>query len=108
WRDFLRRRAGLMLIALVVSALEGSTLGLLSATLEPLFDDVFASRSESALIWVGLGILALFVFRALTSILGRWLLALVNFTNATEMQVALLRHLLTLDGSFYQKNPPGA
>ncbi|MCL4065475.1 ABC transporter ATP-binding protein/permease [Pseudomonas sp. GX19020] len=108
WRDFLKRRAGLMLLALLVSALEGSTLGLLSATLEPLFDDVFASRSETALIWVGLGILALFLFRALTSILGRWLLALVNFTNATEMQVALVRHLLTLDGNFYQKNPPGS
>ncbi|WP_112309533.1 ABC transporter ATP-binding protein [Pseudogemmobacter bohemicus] len=108
WRDFLKRRFGLMMIALLVSALEGSTLGLLSATLEPLFDDVFTSRSEGALIWVGLGILALFFFRAMTSILGRWLLALVNFTNATEMQIALLRHLLTLDGDFYQKNPPGS
>ncbi|NPD15937.1 ABC transporter ATP-binding protein [Xinfangfangia sp. D13-10-4-6] len=108
WRDFLRKRAGLMLLTMLVSALEGSTLGLLSWMLEPLFDEVFASRSGEALIWVGLGILALFVFRALTSILGRWLMAIVNQNNAAEMQVALLRHLLTLDGDFYQKNPPGS
>ena len=108
WRDFLKKRAWMMALAMVISALEGSTLGLLSWMLEPLFDDVFASRSGEALIWVGLGILALFIFRAITSIIGRWLLALVNQSNAAEMQVALLRHLLTLDGDFYQKNPPGS
>ncbi|VDC32091.1 Lipid A export ATP-binding/permease protein MsbA [Pseudogemmobacter humi] len=107
WRDFLRRRAGLMVLAMLLSALEGSTLGLLSWMLEPLFDEVFGARSTGALVWVGLGILGLFLIRAVTSILGRWLIAMVNQATATDMQEALVRHLLTLDGSFYQKNPPG-
>ncbi|WP_124088044.1 ABC transporter ATP-binding protein [Pseudogemmobacter humi] len=96
-----------MVLAMLLSALEGSTLGLLSWMLEPLFDEVFGARSTGALVWVGLGILGLFLIRAVTSILGRWLIAMVNQATATDMQEALVRHLLTLDGSFYQKNPPG-
>lgn len=107
WRSFLRKRLGLLLLAMLLSVIEGSTLGLLSWLLQPLFDDVFAAKSMSALTLVGGGILALFILRAVTSILGRWLIARVNNETAAEMQVALLGHLLTLDGAFFQKNPPG-
>ena len=60
WSDFLRPRAGLMGVALLLSAVEGSTLGALSWMLEPLFDSVFASGGSHALAWVGAAILALF------------------------------------------------
>ncbi|NGM47137.1 ATP-binding cassette domain-containing protein [Rhodobacter sp. SGA-6-6] len=95
-------------LAILVSVAEGSTLGALSWLLEPLFDQVFASRSTTALAWVGTGILALFLFRALTSILGRHLIARLNQETAADMQAALLGHLLTLDGGFFQANPPGS
>lgn len=108
WSEFVRKRFGLIFIALLLSAIEGSTLGLLSWMLEPLFDEVFGQRSTAALVWVGLGILGLFLIRAVTSVLGRWLIALVNQTTAADMQEALLRHILTLDGSFFQHNAPGA
>ncbi len=108
WRDFLSRRWKMLLLAMLVSMAEGATLGLLSWQMEPLFDQVFASRSTQALTWVGTGILALFLFRALTSIAGRYLIARVNQATAAEMQAALLGHLLTLDGSFFQAHPPGS
>ncbi|MBK6467285.1 MAG: ATP-binding cassette domain-containing protein [Rhodobacter sp.] len=108
WRLFLRPRAGLLALAIGVSVIEGLTLGALSWLLEPLFDRVFAARSLAALAWVGGGILGLFVIRALTSIIGRSLLARVNQTTAAAMQTALLGHLLTLDGAFFQRNPPGS
>lgn len=107
WHDFLRKRASLLAMALLLSALEGATLGLLSWTLEPLFDNVFSAKSTDALWLVGIAILALFVFRAVTSIAGRALIARINQQTAADMQVSLLRHLLTLDGSFFQTNPPG-
>jgi subfamily B ATP-binding cassette protein MsbA len=107
WRQFLRPRAGLLVVAVAVSVIEGSTLGALSWMLEPLFDQVFAARSKDALVWVGLGILGLFVVRAITSVIGRHLIARINQVTAADMQRALLDHLLTLDGAFYQKNPPG-
>ncbi|MFE3837945.1 ABC transporter ATP-binding protein [Pseudogemmobacter sonorensis] len=107
WRDFQRRKAGLLALALLMSVIEGSTLGLLSWMLEPLFDDVFSARSGAALLWVGLGILGLFSLRATTAVLGRSLIARVSQETAADMQKAMLGHLLTLDGDFYQKNPPG-
>ncbi|MCB6176885.1 ATP-binding cassette domain-containing protein [Rhodobacter sp. Har01] len=97
----------MLVLAMLVSVVEGSTLGALSWLLEPLFDQVFTQRSGGLLLWVGLGILMLFAVRGLTSILGRWLLARVNLSTAAAMQSAMLRHLLTLDGAFFQLNPPG-
>lgn len=108
FRGYLRPHLGLMALAFLVMMVEGTTLGLLSYMLEPLFDRVFAPGGTGALIWVGGGILALFVLRAITSIIGRWLLARVNQRAAGAMQVDLLRHLLTLDASFYQAHSPGS
>ncbi|MBL9061690.1 ATP-binding cassette domain-containing protein [Tabrizicola sp.] len=96
-----------MALAFLVMMIEGSTLGFLSYMLEPLFDRVFAPGGSGALIWVGGAILALFLVRAITSILGRWLLARVNQHSAGTMQVDLIRHLLTLDASFFQTHSPG-
>jgi len=107
WARFLRPRAGLMALAFLTSIIEGSTLGALAGLLEPLFDQVFAARSTQALVWVGGGILALFLIRAATSVLNRWLMARINQGTAAEMQKALLDHLLSLDGAFFQTNPPG-
>ncbi|MFZ1469092.1 MAG: ABC transporter ATP-binding protein [Paracoccaceae bacterium] len=94
--------------AIAVSVIEGATLGALSWLLEPLFDQVFAARSTQALAFVGGGILALFVIRAITAVIGRSLISRVNQTTAAAMQTALLAHLLTLDGGFFQRNPPGS
>jgi ATP-binding cassette subfamily B protein/subfamily B ATP-binding cassette protein MsbA len=107
WRDYLRPHAALLLIAFLLMALEGSTLGLLSYMIEPLFDQVFAPGGGGALIWVGGAILALFLIRAVTSVVGRWLLTRVNQRSAGAMQSDLVRHLLTLDASFFQSNSPG-
>jgi ATP-binding cassette, subfamily B, bacterial MsbA len=107
WRGYLRPHWPLLALAFLVMMIEGSTLGLLSYMLEPLFDKVFAPGGSGALIWVGAAILALFLVRAITSILGRWLLAKVNQTAAGAMQADLVRHLVTLDTGFYQTHAPG-
>ena len=96
-----------MLLAFLVMMIEGSTLGLLSTMLRPLFDEVFAPGGSGALIWVGLGILALFLTRAVTSVVGRRLMTQLNQRASGVMQVDLVRHLLTLDAGFYQTHSPG-
>lgn len=107
WRGYLRPHAGLMALAFLMMVIEGSTLGLLSYMIQPLFDQVFAPGGAGALIWVGSAILALFLIRAVTSILGRWLLARVNQASTGRMQADLVQHLLTLDAGFYQTHSPG-
>ena len=107
FRGYLRPHLPLMLMAFLLMMIEGSTLGGISYILKPLFDSVFTPGGQSALVWVASAILGLFLIRAVTSIAGRWLLARINQTSAGAMQTDLLRHLLTLDGPFFQVNPPG-
>ena len=107
WRSYLRPYVPLLCLGFLLMIIEGSTLGALSYMIKPLFDQVLAAGGGAMLLWVGLAILGLFLVRATTSVLGRWLLALVNRSSAAAMQVDLLRHLLTLDSGFFQSNPPG-
>ncbi|RUS59478.1 ATP-binding cassette domain-containing protein [Pseudorhodobacter sp. E13] len=97
-----------MALVFGVMMIEGGTLGALSYMLKPLFDKVFSDGGEAALIWVGFGILGLFVLRAITSITSKTLLTIIAQRSSSAMQVDLLRHILTLDASFFQTNPPGA
>ncbi|KAF0116942.1 MAG: ATP-binding cassette subfamily B bacterial [Rhodobacteraceae bacterium] len=108
WRGYLRQHWLLLALSFMVMVIEGSTLGLLSYMLEPLFDQVFQPGGSGGLIWVGGAIFALFVVRATTSIIGRRITAQVNLQSAGRMQTDLVRHLLTLDASFFQANPPGS
>ena len=82
WRSYLRPYLPVMLIAFLVMMIEGSTLGLLSYMLEPLFDRVFAKGGSHALAWVGGAILALFIIRAITSIISSGMIGAVQVTVA--------------------------
>ena len=108
WRDYLHpywARIGLALFFLII---EGSTLGLLSWMLKPLFDQVFVGGDTGAIWWVGGVIFALFLLRAGTYIVNRSLMTSVSLSVSTTMQADLLRHIMTLDSRFFQDNPPGA
>ncbi len=69
---------------------------------------MFVSRDAGAIWWVGGAIFGLFALRAVTSVGSKTLLTKVSLGSSTAMQVDVLRHLLTLDMSFFQRNPPGA
>ncbi len=108
WRGYLRRHIPVMAIAVALMMVEGSTLGLLSYLIQPLFDRIFVGGEAEAMWWVGGMILGLFVLRAFTLIVSKTLLTRVAQLTTTAMQTDLLRHMLTLDNQFYQANSPGA
>lgn len=108
WRRYLWPRVGLIAVGFLLLVFEGSTLGLLSWMIQPLFDDVFAAADDSALVWVGLAILGLFVLRAATSISGRWIMAHASRSAQADMQRDMVAHILRMDGAFFQENAPGA
>ena len=95
-------------LAFGLMMIEGATLGALSKAIEPLFDQVFAGGGKGPLLAVGLAIFGLFAVRGLATIASRTVVAAVTQKVAAAMQSALLRHLLTLEGRFFQQNPPGA
>ena len=108
WRDYLAPHRARMAIAFVLMVIEGSTLAVLSWMLKPLFDKVFVGGDTSAIWWVGGVIFGLFLVRAITLVLNRWLMTSVSLGVSSGMQVDLLRHILTLDQGFFTANPPGA
>lgn len=89
-------------------AIEGSTLGLLAYMLKPMFDQVFVGGDTGAMWWVGGVIFALFLFRAISSVVQRVILTQIAQTSSAEMQTDLVAHLMKLDSQFFHENPPGA
>ena len=108
WTDYLRIHRASMAGAFALMTLEGSTLALISWMLKPLFDRVFVGKEAGAIWWVGSAIMGIFLLRAVTLIASRSLLSRISLGISTGMQRDLLAHVMTLDGRFFQANPPGA
>lgn len=107
WRNYLSHHIGLLVLAVLFMAAEGSMLGALSYMMRPMFDDVFLAGNGGALGWVGGAILGVFLVRAAASIAQKYVLAIVSQRTAAHLRTDLLDHLMTLDGTFHQTHPPG-
>ncbi|CTQ31282.1 ABC transporter ATP-binding protein [Jannaschia rubra] len=107
WRTYLRRHAPMIAVAGTLMVIEGSTLGLLSWLLKPMFDRIFVGGQADAIWWVGLGIFGLFALRAVTGVAQRIIVTRISNRNSADMQADLLRHVLTLDNAFFQATSPG-
>ncbi|WP_439156023.1 ABC transporter ATP-binding protein [Yoonia sp.] len=107
WRDYLHKHKLLLGAALLMMAIEGSMLAMLSRMVKPMFDDVFSQGNVAALYWVGVGVMAIFLIRAVTSTGQRVLMTMISQLAAADMRRHMLRHLMSLDSAFYQTNPPG-
>ncbi len=107
WRDYLRPQKWLLVCALFLMALEGSTLALFSRMVQPMFDDVFTNGDTQALYMVGFIVMGIFMMRAFTSTARSILMTLIKQRTAEGMREHLLTHMLTLDNSFFQTNSPG-
>jgi subfamily B ATP-binding cassette protein MsbA len=107
WRSYLNRHWVMLLIATFFMALEGSMLGFLSWMMKPMFDQVFLAGDQSALWWVGLVILGIFLVRAGASVIQKVILTRISQQSEADMRGDLLSHLMRLDVSFHQVNAPG-
>ncbi len=107
WGNYLRRYRGLILVAFLLMAIEGATLGGLSYLMKPMFDDVFIAGDQSAVGWVALAIAGIFLLRAVTAFSHRVIMEGVGLQVSTAMQRDMVGHFLTLDSAYFQTNPPG-
>lgn len=107
WRDYLRHHKGLLILALVLMAVEGSMLAALSRMVQPMFDDVFAAGDSDALYWVGFAVMGIFILRAATAAGRSILMTLIQQYASADMRRHLLAHMMTLDTGFFQTHPPG-
>lgn len=107
WRNYLRRHWALLLVAMVLMVLEGSTFGVLSYMMKPMFDNVFIGGQSDAVWLVGAVIFGLFAVRAVTSLAQRVILKRIAEQSAADIRTDLLAHLMKLDTAFHQAHPPG-
>lgn len=107
WRGYLAKHWRLLIVAMVFMALEGGMFGALSYMMKPMFDRVFVSGEADAIIWVGLLFLAIFVVRALASIVQKVLLTQISQLSVADIRQDLLAHLMVLDTAYHQTHSPG-
>ena len=107
WRNHMRGRWGLLVLAVLFMAIEGSMMGALSFMMKPLFDRVFIAADTDAILWVLLALSGTFVLRALSSVGQIMVVARLYEGIAAEVQSGLLAHLMRLDQAFYRRTPPG-
>ena len=107
WQHYLKRHWRWLLLAFVLMAVEGATLGGLSYLMQPMFDDVFIAGDQSAVAWVALAIAGIFLLRAITAFSHRVVMENVGLAVSTTMQRDMVGHFLTLDSAYFQENPPG-
>jgi subfamily B ATP-binding cassette protein MsbA len=107
WHDYLKMHMWLLALAIVFMSVEGATLGALAKLMQPMFDQVFVAGNESALLWVGLVLVGIFVLRAAAGIGQKVLLTRIAQTSAADMRVDMLNRMMMQDGAFHQSHPPG-
>ena len=107
WQGYLRQHRVLLFAVLAMMIIEGSTLGILSYMMQPMFDNIFVGGQAGQIWVVGTVILALFVLRAFTSMSQRVILKRVSEQTSADIRSDLLRHLMGLDSAFHQSHPPG-
>ena len=107
WRGYLARHWPLLIVALLFMALEGSMFGALSYMMKPMFDRVFVGGESDAIFWVGLLFLAIFVIRAVSSVVQKVLLTRISQLSVADIRQDLLAHLMVLDTAYHQTHSPG-
>ncbi len=107
WRDYLRFHLGWLLLALFFMTLEGSMLGALSYMMRPMFDDIFVGGDTSAITWVGIAIMGIFLLRACSGVAQQAIMANISQRTAAKLRLDLLARAMKQDGSFHHTHPPG-
>jgi ABC-type multidrug transport system fused ATPase/permease subunit len=107
WHGYLRKHLWWLMGAMGLMIVEGSTLGLLSYMLQPMFDVVFVDGQSDKGFLVAIAILMLFVVRAFSGVAQRVIMTRISMTASTELQIDLLDHTLGLDNGFHSRTSPG-
>ena len=108
WSDYLKKYKLLIILVVLLMAVEGSTFGLLSYFIEPMFDQVFAKGDYGAIKWVGLSVAGIFILRAFSAFFNKLITTYIGQNVIATLQKNLLSHLLTFNPTFFQKNSPGS
>ena len=107
WRGYMRPFKWLLVASMLMMVAEGLSLAILARIVEPMFDDVFMGGTRADLLFVSFSVLGLFMMRAVTGFGHGVLMVKVGQRSSADLQSDLVRHMLTLDSSFFRDTSPG-
>lgn len=107
WRGYVRAVLPWLLVGFALMAIEGGSLGLLSFMVRPMFDEIFVAGNRDAVFLIAFVVFGIFISRAVAGFSQRVVMANAARKVSASLQRDLVDHLLKLDSSFYQANPPG-
>lgn len=84
-----------------------ATSGVMPFLVQRVFDDVFARKDQSSLVYLPFVIIAVFAFRGFTNFGQSYLTDYVGLRIITDLRNILHRHLQYLSLSFYQRHSTG-
>lgn len=108
WREHVVGYWPRLVLAAILMTIEGAALGAMAWLIQPLFDDVFTAESMSGVGWIALGISLVFGLRAVAGFFQRMIVVSIGLEVTSALQTRLLRHILSLDLSYFRDTPPGA
>ena len=108
WREHIVSYWPRLILAAMLMSIEGAALGALAYLIQPLFDDLFAASDMAGVGWVAIAIAGVFGLRAIAGFGQRLIVVTIGMKVTTALQSRLLRHLLSLDLSYFRTNSPGA
>ncbi len=107
WRSYMKRHMPKIIAAFLFMAVQGASLGLLSYTIQFVFDDVLGPGDQDRLLYVGGAVLLLFAVRGLSGFIQRVIMMSIGARMLYDLQNTVMRHILSLDPAFFESNPPG-
>jgi ATP-binding cassette, subfamily B, bacterial MsbA len=100
-----RDYAGSYAVAFVFMGLVALTTALSAWIMKDVVNQIFVERNESALTWVPLAIIAIFVGKGFATYFQEVLLSRIGNGIVADTQKQIFEHVLHMDANFYQNHP---
>ncbi len=101
WRNY----AGRYAVAFVFMALVAGSTALSAWIMKDVINLIFVERSEAALTWVPMAIVAIFVAKGAATYVQEVMLSRIGNSIVADTQKSIYEHLQKMDTKFYQAHP---
>ena len=105
--QYVRQHWGKFLIAISATAVVASTEPAMAALMEPLIDGTFNAKDPDMIVWVPLGLVAIFFVRGVARIISALGVASVATQVVMQLRVDLYRHIQLLPQAFMDQQASG-
>jgi subfamily B ATP-binding cassette protein MsbA len=102
WREHLRPRIGLLLLAGLAMILTAATTGAIPFLIRTTADDVFVGKNQQMIYWVTAGIVVVTIIKAVAEYVADVTVAYLGHRFTADLRIAMFAKLASADLSFIQ------